>query len=82
MKSRKIWPRRHSGSFAAEFVQSMVFALHPGQHWADPEVQARRLAEIEKEQAQIAAYHQRAAKEEEDRINRQEREKFATSGKY
>jgi hypothetical protein len=38
-------------------------------------VQQRRRAEIEKEQTRIAAYHEQAAKAEEDRINRWERER-------
>jgi hypothetical protein len=73
---RKIWPQHSSGSFAAEFAQGMTTA-HPGARWGEPDIQAQRRAEAERENARMAAYHDQAAKDEEERINRQERELFA-----
>ena len=63
-------------SLAAAFAESMIVPYHPGPRWSDPDVQARRRADIEKEQREIAAYHDRAARDQEERINREERERF------
>lgn len=41
-------------------------------------LEARREA-VRREQDRIAAYHERAAKDDEDRLNREERERFAAS---
>jgi hypothetical protein len=76
--SRKIWPPRHSNSLAVAVAASMTVPYHPGGAWADPDVQAQRRAEIEKEQREIAAYHERAASDQEARINREERERSPT----
>jgi hypothetical protein len=59
----------------------MTVPYHPGGAWADPDVQAQRRAEIEKQQREIAAYHQQAAHDEEERVNREERKRFATVSK-
>jgi hypothetical protein len=75
--SRELWPLRRSNSLAAAVATSMTIPYHPGGAWADPEVQAQRRAEIEKEQREIAAYHERAASAQEERLDREERERFA-----
>ncbi|OJU24194.1 MAG: hypothetical protein BGN91_00930 [Nitrobacter sp. 62-13] len=75
--SRKVWPLRHSNSLAVAVAASMSVLYHPGGAWAEPEVQARRRAEIEKQQREIAAYHERTTSDQEARINREERERFA-----
>ncbi|MEH6950711.1 hypothetical protein V4R08_05100 [Nitrobacter sp. NHB1] len=74
--SRKLWPLRHSNSLAVAVAASMIVPYHPGGSWADPDVQALRRAEIEKQQGEIAAYHERAASDQEERLNREERERF------
>lgn len=73
---RKLWPRTSSGSFAAMAVAGMTVP-HPGSHWADPATQRQRREQIEKENAHSAAFHEQAAKDEEARLNREERERFA-----
>jgi hypothetical protein len=55
----------------------MIVPYHPGDRWCDPDVQAGRRAEIEKQQREIAAYHERAARDQEERLNREERERLA-----
>jgi hypothetical protein len=77
--SRELWPLRRSNSLAAAVATSMTVPYHPGGAWADPDVQAQRRAEIQKEQREIAAYHERAASDQEARINREERERFAAT---
>jgi hypothetical protein len=72
---RNAWPL--PSSFASDFATSMRFDTHPGQHWTDPDVQQRRRAELEAEQQKNAEYHQAAAREQEARVNRQERERFS-----
>jgi hypothetical protein len=77
----KLWPVRHCNSLAVAVAASMTVPYHPGGAWADPDVQAQRRAEIEKQQREIAAYHQQAAHDEEERVNREERKRFATVSK-
>ena len=66
------WPPHKS--FASDYVSSMRFDTHPGQHWNDPAVQERRRAELEAEQARDVSYHERAAREQEARQNKELRE--------
>jgi hypothetical protein len=54
---------------------------HPGAAWSTPEVQQARRAEAEKENAQMATYHETAQKNEEERINRELRAQFAQARK-
>jgi hypothetical protein len=78
---RKLWPVQSSGSLAASFAGSMAVPPHPGSHWGDrndPIVQEQRRA-VERSQLSLAAYHDVAAKDEEARINHEERERFAAS---
>jgi hypothetical protein len=72
-----LWPVQTS--FAAEFASSMVVPDHPGSRWADPDVQARRRAEKEKQHREIGENYQRMTAEQEERLNREEREHFAAS---
>jgi hypothetical protein len=72
---RNVWPPR--STFASDYVSSTPFDSHPGQFWADPDVQARRHAELLVEQQRNAEYHEQAAREQEERQNRTLREQFA-----
>ena len=71
---RNVWPPR--STFASDFVQSMGVPLHAGPGWSDPQVQERRRAELASEQQRLAAHHAQAAKAQELRINREEKERF------
>ena len=71
---KEIWPP--PASFAASYVQSMGVPQHPGAAWCDPEfISARRLAIVE-EQERLALHAQKAAKEQEERQNKELREQF------
>jgi hypothetical protein len=72
----KLWPHGSSGSLAAAYAQGMAAPYHPGSNWADPEVQQRRRAEVEKEQQRLAEHYAQAAEQQESRLNREERERF------
>jgi hypothetical protein len=74
--ARNLWPQRPSTSLAAEFAGSMVAPPHAGARWGEPEEKERRRAQAEKENTQMAVYHDQAAKDEEDRVNRESRERF------
>lgn len=80
LDGNQVWPPRslrhgNPNSLAVLCAQSAVVP-HPGPRWCDPDFQAQRRLEIEKEQATIARYHEQAAKAEEDRQNREERDRF------
>jgi hypothetical protein len=66
---RTVWPQ--PSNFASTFVQSMSFDAI-GSAWCDPAVQARRRADL----ASNASFHAQAAKAQEDRLNREERQRF------
>ena len=71
---KEIWPP--PASFAASYVQSMGVPQHPGAAWCDPEfISARRQAVVE-EQERLALHAQKAAKEQEERQNKELREQF------
>jgi hypothetical protein len=74
--ARNLWPARPSTSLAAEFAGSMVPAPHPGARWGESEERERRRAAAEKENAQMATYHETAQASENERNNRQEVERF------
>jgi hypothetical protein len=80
-------PHKPGGKFnglATAYASMMVPAPHPGANWGDPNnsiVQEQRRA-VERNQAASAAHHIQAARDEEERINRQERERFAKRGPY
>jgi len=66
-----------NGSFAASYAQSMVPPTYVvGDKWSDPEVQAQRRAEIEKEQKRIGEFYEQQAVEQEKRWNEEERARF------
>jgi len=71
---REVWPT--PSTFSVDYAQSMPVPLHAGAHWADPEVQARRHAELAAERERIARFHTQGAKEQEIRQNKEERESF------
>jgi hypothetical protein len=70
------WPPHEP--FASDYVSSLRFD-HPGQHWNDEAVLARRRAELEAERERDAAYHVQAAHDEEARSNREAAERFAAA---
>jgi hypothetical protein len=71
---RKLWPC--TPSLAAQYAAlSVAVPYHPGALWSDPEVQAQRRAEKEKQNREIGEHYQRMTAEQEDRINREERER-------
>lgn len=74
ISERKLWPI--TSSLAAAYVQGMTAPRHPGAAWADPDVQARRRAETEKEQQRLAEHYAEATEQQESRLNREERERF------
>jgi hypothetical protein len=78
--ARNLWPARNAvGCLAAAYAGSTVLPAHPGANWGDPTdpvVQEQRRA-VERSQAASAAHHIQAAKDEEDRINEAERQRFA-----
>ena len=59
----------------------MVVPPHPGPRWADDDVRQQRKAEGEKQHREMASYYEQATKDEEDRKNREERERFAAAHK-
>jgi hypothetical protein len=73
---QQVWPPPELSwnATAAAFAQSMIVP-HPGSAWADPDVQQRRRAAVMAEQEQIGAYHEQATKQQEERLNREERER-------
>ncbi len=71
--ARNLWPARPSTTLAA--MASGMNVPHPGGAWADPEVRAQRRTEVEKSQRELGEYHEQAARDEEDRKNREERER-------
>jgi hypothetical protein len=73
---RMLWPRRHFGSLAAEFAQSMVMPT-VGARWSEPETEAARRREIERLQAQLAQFYQHETERQEARINRESDERIA-----
>ena len=75
----KLWPLTSSGSLAAAFAETMMVPYHPGAAWSDPAIQAQRRAEQEKQNRETGKNYQRMTAEQEDRINREERERFAAS---
>ena len=68
------WPPKQP-SMAAAFAQSMVVP-HPGAAWSTPEERERRRVQAETENTQMAAWHESATASENERINRQEAERF------
>lgn len=73
--ARTMWPPHPSTTLAV--MAAGIAPYHPGGAWADPEVRAQRRTEVEKSQRELGAYHEQAAKDEESRLNREERERSA-----
>jgi hypothetical protein len=71
---RNVWPP--PASFAVDFALSMGVPSHPGQYWASDEVRARVASEQQRERERMAAHYAQAAKEQEERENRQLREQW------
>jgi len=72
---RKLWPVTSSGSLAAEFALGIASPVYDPARWSDPAVQAQRRAEVEKQHREIGEYYASMTAEQEDRINREERER-------
>ena len=75
--NQQLWPLKSSGSFAAEFAQSMI-APHPGAAWSSPENQQQRREEALRERQRMADYYAELTKTQEERQNAEERERAAT----
>ena len=77
---KTLWPLTSSGSFAAAFASSMMTAsAYSPADWSKPEYQAVRRAEQEKNNREIGENYQRMTEQQEERINAEERERFAAS---
>jgi hypothetical protein len=76
---KTLWPLTSSGSFAAAFASSMTAPAYSPADWSKPEYQAQRRAEKEKNNREIGKNYQRMTEQQEDRINAEERERFAAS---
>jgi hypothetical protein len=75
---QKLWP--NTLSLAAQYAATAVsYPYHPGAAWSDPNVQAQRRAEQAKQNREIGEHYQRMTAEQEDRINREERERMTAS---
>jgi hypothetical protein len=75
--ARNLWPQRPSTSLAAAYADIGSVVPHAaGARWGEPDEVARQKAGIESDQARSAAFHEAAQKSEEDRVNREERERF------
>jgi hypothetical protein len=75
--ARTLWPAKPATSLAAEVAGSMLAPPHPYPGgWGDPIERERRREAVEREQARSAAFHESAARDEEDRKNSEEREKL------
>jgi hypothetical protein len=78
---RKLWPVTSSGSLAAAYAETTSAPYHPGQHWADPEVVARRRQEADREQRRQAEFNIEQTATQECAWNEVERERFAQAHK-
>jgi hypothetical protein len=74
---RKLWPLQSSGSMAAAFASGMAVPPHPGINWTDPEVQHQRRAEIDKQHREIGEHYQQQTRDQEERVNREERQRHS-----
>jgi hypothetical protein len=68
---------RAANSSAAAFAASMAPPTYDPARWSDPEQQAARRAEADKQQREMGAHYQQAGKDQEARQNEEERERFA-----
>jgi hypothetical protein len=69
---RMLWPKRHFGSLAAEFAHSMI-PPDMGDRWSEPEAQAERRREIERQQAQLDEFYRHETERQEARLNAEAR---------
>lgn len=73
-------PRIANGGLAVACAQSMApQPTYNPADWSKPEVQSRRRAEVEKQHREIGEFYQRETEQQENRINAEERERFAAS---
>jgi hypothetical protein len=75
---RTLWPCTSSGSFAAEFAQSMIVPAHVGPRWADDDIRQERRKELGKEKQRLDEFYQQQTAAQEERQNAEERERFAS----
>jgi hypothetical protein len=74
-ENKQTWPPPQA-NFASDFVQSMPLPLAVGASWTDPATRERRRRELEAEAQRIGAFHEQQTREQESRINAEERERF------
>jgi hypothetical protein len=75
--ARTRWPATTSTSFAVAYAETTSPPFHAGADWASSAEKQRRRQAIEADQARSAAFHEQATKDQEERKNREERERFA-----
>jgi hypothetical protein len=80
ISSRKLWPPL-TLSLAEHYAALSMAPYHPGAAWCEPEYQARRRADQAKQNRELSEHYARMTAEQEDRINREEKEHFAASRK-
>jgi hypothetical protein len=79
IQERRWGPPRVEGGLAVAMAQSMVPPAYNPADWSKPEVQQQRRAGLEKQHREIGEFYQRQTEQQEERINREERERFAAS---
>jgi hypothetical protein len=72
-------PRKPSLAESYSQMTGMVTPAHPGADWASPEWQARRAEEAQKHREQMDRYYAEQTKLQQERINAEERARFAQS---
>lgn len=76
---KSLWPVTSSGSLAAAFAASTAVPYHPGPRWSDADEVTRRHQEAERERQRISEFYQRETQQQEERLNREERERSIAS---
>jgi signal transduction histidine kinase len=76
--NRNLWPAPKP-SIAEIYAQGMAAPAHPGAAWASDEWQRRRAEAARAEQQRQAEYYANLTRQQEERQNREERERFAQS---
>ena len=75
---RNLWPPKEK-PFGVVFAETMIAPPPPGANWAAPEVTAQRRAEAVREQNHLAQYYASASAQQEERVNREERERMTSA---
>jgi hypothetical protein len=74
---KSLWPLTSSGSLAAAFADAMTVPYSPGAAWSDPEVREQRRKEGDREKQRIGEHYAKMTKEQEERLNAEERDRVA-----